>query len=434
MIRLFSKILISIVLTLIMSGQALAQTTPQLFSLGTPKGPRFTVPDIQWPLNHGDASVCLWADDKLCVVTMAMDDNCADKVPWWFAQNDTFGFHFTWFLIAIDISNYNTQYSAGTYGGTWALWRQAFARGNACESHTMTHCNIAYHQTHSFVQDYGLAQKLLRDSIPGNRCYTFAPPGGEYANNIDSAALWYIAIRGGPWAPSQPNLINFRSVSTGGYDSNAVLAMLNKTTRYNNVNYYRGFFGPFCHSVDDGPTGGYMTNKGEIVAFMRSLKAHQSQIWQTVFPDFVRYNMEYATNKLTTVQVSDTLLRYTLSDSMADTIYNYPLSIKIRLNNWTTVHAAQNGSVISCSLLTYNGSKYALIKAVPDKGEIRLTKAATAIIRETSPVWRAPVKHSSRNYFINGRKLLPNQKEIGHVVYLKQNGISGHLTREIDLR
>jgi hypothetical protein len=88
--------------------------------------------------------------------------------------------------------------------------------------------------------------------------------------------------------------------------------------------------------------------------------------------------MEYATQKLTKREVTTALIRYALTDSMADSIYTYPLTIKVRLNNdWQTVQATQNGTAIPCSTFTHSGNLYTLIKAVPDRGEIRLEKGGS---------------------------------------------------------
>ena len=60
---------------------------------------------------------------------------------------------------------------------------------------------------------------------------------------------------------------------------------------------------------------------------------------------------------------------------MRDDIYNYPLTVKVRLaNNWVSLSSTQNGIEIKSEIIQYNGNNYALIKAVPDNGEILLKK------------------------------------------------------------
>jgi hypothetical protein len=44
---------------------------------------------------------------------------------------------------------------------------------------------------------------------------------------------------------------------------------------------------------------------------------------------------------------------------------------------WTGCGATQNNAAIPCSLTMHNSNLYALVKAVPDRGEVRLSKGAT---------------------------------------------------------
>jgi hypothetical protein len=60
---------------------------------------------------------------------------------------------------------------------------------------------------------------------------------------------------------------------------------------------------------------------------------------------------------------------------MDDSVFTIPLTVKIRINNnWNAVIAIQSGEVIPTSFVEHNGNKYILVKAVPDRGEIILTK------------------------------------------------------------
>jgi hypothetical protein len=401
-----------------LSWTVFSQARPQLFRLGGPNGARFAITDPQWPANHGDASACMWPDDKLSAVTIGNDDNLPGDVPYWNHVDSLYGLVHTWWL--------ETLYIGSSMKGTWNLWRTEFAMGNDCESHTVTHASSIMHTQYGYTwdMDYGLSQKKLRDSIPGNGCYTIAYPGGDIPNDPAIAAKYFIAMRGGAGTPSQANSINMLSVNSiyDPTDSNIIVSTINKTTTYQGGNFYRGYNVLWLHGVTDGATTSYQQNKASLIPVWTCIQRHNSVVWPCGFSEGVRYNAEYATNKLTKLEASDSLVRYTLSDSMADSIYTYPLTIKVRLNsNWQTmVHATQNGKAIACSTLTYSGSLYALIKAVPDKGEIRLTKSATGVRNIPSLVRIRNEQGPTRAYDLRGRAIV-SQVENSHGIYLIAN-------------
>jgi len=72
----------------------------QLLNLGAaPRKPRFKVTDRVWPEEHGQADVCLWADDRLATVTFSVDDNICSEHPWWLEMGRKYDFRCTWFVI-----------------------------------------------------------------------------------------------------------------------------------------------------------------------------------------------------------------------------------------------------------------------------------------------------------------------------------------------
>lgn len=72
----------------------------QLLNLeAKPTKPRFKVTDRVWPGEHGQADVCLWAEDKLASVTFGVDDNICSEHPWWIEMGRRYDFRCTWFVI-----------------------------------------------------------------------------------------------------------------------------------------------------------------------------------------------------------------------------------------------------------------------------------------------------------------------------------------------
>ena len=89
----------------------------QLHHLPPAESPRFTLTDRVWPEHPGDAHVCLWKDDKLCALSITIDDNCAPDHPWWIEQGKRFNWRFTWFIIT-------ERVGTGSYWGNWDDWKR----------------------------------------------------------------------------------------------------------------------------------------------------------------------------------------------------------------------------------------------------------------------------------------------------------------------
>ena len=62
-----------------------------------------------------------------------------------------------------------------------------------------------------------------------------------------------------------------------------------------------------------------------------------------------------------------------LADRMDDALFDEPLTLKVRLPDaWRGVRATQGGKVIAAAFVEHDGAPYALVDAVPDRGEIVL--------------------------------------------------------------
>ena len=59
---------------------------------------------------------------------------------------------------------------------------------------------------------------------------------------------------------------------------------------------------------------------------------------------------------------------------MDDRFYDYPLTIKIRLpDGWAKAKAVQNGQEVEVKVVEKDGARFALVQAVPDRGQVVLS-------------------------------------------------------------
>ena len=123
---------------------------------------RFTVTGLVWAPNPGDASICLWGDDKLAAMSFTVDDNCYGNVAWWMETSAQYGFKLTWFLITDRI----TKASNSGFDGTWAQWRVVAAAGHDIESHTAWHLHTELPEWTGIDDEYRIAQEQINARDP----------------------------------------------------------------------------------------------------------------------------------------------------------------------------------------------------------------------------------------------------------------------------
>ncbi len=328
-----------------------------------PKNPRFKITDKVWPEKAGNASICLWDDDKLVALSVTVDDNSAPDVDWWLEKTKAYKFPVTWFVIS---GNVTPQES---YGGTWALWARVLKEGQNVESHSVTHFKDTGPGWKGIDWEYAHSQDQLDANLPGHKVRFLAYPGGKGSDNNDPAvaAKYYNAARGNVGTLNAANKISYMrtnsvsSVNVGNLK--APWADPYKLFEPKNL-YYRGWSIQLFHRVGD---------PAKVQPLFDFIDAKRDDLWLGQFGDVALYGQERDTATLKVEENTSDHIAFTLTDRMADDAFNTPLTVKVRLpDGWNTVTATQNSKAISASVVEHDGAKYALVKAVPDKGQALL--------------------------------------------------------------
>tara|TARA_R110001606_G_scaffold84317_1_gene191916 strand:- start:295 stop:2619 length:2325 start_codon:yes stop_codon:yes gene_type:complete len=346
------------------------------FNLNSTTSPRFTTTDKVWPANVGEADVCLWNDDKLAAFTLTIDDNNEQNIPFWKTMIVKYDFHFTWFVITEAATQYNVQ--------NWNLYNDLASLGSQIDAHDDRNWynNPTGGETNPTDADYlarlqATKTKINTEITAGNNTnLTYAYPFGE--GNETEARKAFIGIRGTNGVLNQANTVNYLDVNSVSspyiYNTEAnrdkyILPLLDKTNKLYGTNYYRGWASTHFHGLDAA---------GEILAdeFLQYL-TDKPDLWVTGFTEVTQYSQSFATHNLTVDNVAESQIKFTLTDDMLDAAFNFPLSVKIKVNNsWASVSAIQNGNSVEAKIITNNGKKFALVKAVPDLGQVTVTGVA----------------------------------------------------------
>jgi peptidoglycan/xylan/chitin deacetylase (PgdA/CDA1 family) len=331
----------------------------------TPKQPRFKVTDRVWPAKPGEADLCLWADDKLAAFCFGVDDNWQSDHAWWLDQQKKYGFPCTWFVIV-------GRVGTGGFWGTWDDWKKLLAAGNDVQSHTVTHLDVTAPGYKGVEWDYAEAIKLLEQNLPGHKVSVLAYPGGTNSdhNSRELAAKYYLAARGTVGTLNAVDKIDYLNVNAtrlhADANSKANWADIHQLLDAKSRQYYRGWGFYFTHNVE----------RNQAVVVMDYLKAHEGDVWVGLFADQARYGQERDTAKLTVTAGAAQSVKFTLTDRMSDQRFDYPLTVKVRLGDgWKAASAKQAGKAVEAKVVEHEGGKFALVKAVPDRGEVEVVAA-----------------------------------------------------------
>ena len=97
--------------------------------------------------------------------------------------------------------------------------------------------------------------------------------------------------------------------------------------------------------------------------------------WIDSFTAVAKYGQERDSATLKTVASTSERIELSLVDRMRDDIFDQPLMLKVRLPDaWTAVTARQGDAAVAAQLVQHEGKPYALVRAVPDRGVVVLTR------------------------------------------------------------
>jgi len=344
-----------------------------------PKEGRFTMSyERVWPAEPGQAHICLWADDKYAAVSVTIDDNCQPDHAWWIEQGEKYGLRFTWFVVTGGIG-----VKTNSFAGTWDDFRKLRRLGHDVQSHTVSHhSDDAKRPDEEVEAQYRDSKKAIEENVPGTQAVCMAYPYGSGKDDI--AARYYIACRGVYGVPNGANRINYMRTGSAAIRPDTVDMLLTgehaSVKWLNRPAHRRSWLTPVYHYVRAGHTkeekDATQARAAEDLAHLASKK---DQIWVDLFRDVACYGMERDTAKLAVTASDDKHIAFTLSDDMDDSLFAYPLTVKVRLpDGWTGAAATQGGKPAEATVVEHTGGRFALIKAVPDRGEVVVRPPAAA--------------------------------------------------------
>jgi hypothetical protein len=355
-----------------------------------------------WSSTIGNASVCMWKDDKEGAFSITIDDNIQNQVNDWIANTEGTDVKLTWFLINQGGSwptNWDPNDVKGSNVSNYSLYANALTKGH----------NVGGHDNRNWYGSGLPAGVVLPDSVKyidriiatkneintnlttptnGYSCLTYAYPYGSFPLSVNGdpwARNQFIALRGVLGGSNKAENANYQNLQItellAGYpwrDNYVRTLFVDKSIGLFNRNNYRGWNIHLFHSLNS------QASKDSALNLVRYLDLKKDSIWAGGFQNVAQYAQSRDTHHLTSSVVDASHIKFTLTDDMNDAMFNYPLTVKVVVPvSWKSAVAIQKGDTLTTRFLTYNGNQYLFVDAVPDGGEVTITGSDVLAVKST---------------------------------------------------
>ena len=325
-------------------------------------------------------SITNWPDNKEGAVSLTFDDGCASHLSLGIPALDARGLKGTFFLITNNV-------------GSWGPWINAADSGHEIGSHTKSHPYLT-DLSLTQVQDELTGSKVAIDAqITSQQCLTLAYPYGIVNSSVASiAGSIFIASRGVSCA-----------INIAPYDFNNVKACSPDPDNFddlyaqtNTAEQQGAWLVTFIHSLNGGSDCWGNWTIDMWTNYLDYLKT--KNLWVGTFGAAAKYIKERGSAALSVSSSSNSQIVLSLTDSLDDTIYDQPLTLRSEVpSDWTSV-TVQQGSNSATVNSTVEGTTAVIYhKAVPDRGLISLTKVASSGNLAPNGIIDTPVTNATLN-------------------------------------
>jgi hypothetical protein len=322
----------------------------------------FLISSVYAKKTGSDYEIGTWQGFSTAALTFTFDDLCPNQVPVAVPLLDKYEIKATFYPII-------------SQNPDWVALKKLAVNGHEIGSHTMTHTDLKGSANQEDELKNSKAE--IEKQIAGSNCITIAYP---YCNPGTESLVskYYVAARGcsGQIESKTPSFLNISSVAVGSETQLTTDQSLK--TKINEAIASKGWLTFLVHGIDND--GGYSSLSSSVLeSTAKYVDENKGVVWASTFSNIVRYIKERNAAVIAEKSVQDQSITLSLTDSLPDSIYNYPITIRRVLpSGWNSASVMQTGSQLVSSIVTIGTTKYVMFDAVPDNGEITINAQKTS--------------------------------------------------------
>jgi peptidoglycan/xylan/chitin deacetylase (PgdA/CDA1 family) len=311
-------------------------------------------------------AITAWPGNKKGAVSLTFDDGCPSHISIGVTSLNARGFKGTFFLYINNIGN-------GSPG--WDAWRNAANNGHEIGSHTISHPYLTTLSLSQVQYEMEGAKAAIDAQITTQKCLTFAYPFGAHNDDVASIANnIYIASRNTN-CPLNSEPINWGSVnSCSPGDLGSLISAADAAEQQGK------WLDHHFHSLDNG-NDCYRDDFFTTAMWMAYLDylTTKNNLYVGTFGSVAKYIRERTSATLLLVSNSSDQIVLSLSDTLADAIYDQPLTIRSEVpSHWIIATVQQGSSTVEVNSTVEGTTTVIYYHAIPDRGYITLRNPQAA--------------------------------------------------------
>ncbi|MGD8779409.1 MAG: polysaccharide deacetylase family protein [Ignavibacteria bacterium] len=311
-----------------------------------------------------------WRGFRAGAVSFTFDDNTPNQISVVLPIFDQYGFKMTFFPVI-------------NWGPNWTALQEAALNGHEIGSHTVSHTNLSSLTDEEQEAELKNSQDVINSYITAQKCLTIAYPYCALGNS-SICNQYYLAARGcsGVIVPKTPSdFMNISSIICGSQGS--IQRASDFTNKADVAASSNGWVVFLIHAIDN-ESGYSPTSSTELKNALDSLSRNNDKFWVSTFSNVARYIKERNNVSVKQISAQDSVITFSVTDTLDNSIYNYPLTIRRVLpEKWSSATISQNGKTISSRIVNVNDNNYVMFDVVPDSGDIKMTKEKITGISES---------------------------------------------------
>ncbi len=360
----------------------------------------FAFTGVDLDSTYGSFTATRWAGNQQSAFSFTFDDGLRSQYDNAFPILTQYGMIGTFYVLppylADSLPGVIWRY------GTWPMFDEMNINGNEIGSHSMNHLHMKTldvgDPNTQGTMHYELyqSQQMINNRFGNSDCITFAYPYGEHNNLIDSlTAIYYESARA---IGSDPNPYMIEENQFFALNSYPVTFSQPRNTPDDDLDELNSFENWISTSIDSGTwavqqihevvpfdslsglisSGSYepITNEWfSLLCDWLYQKREEGSVWIETVANITKYIKERDSYQYQLISVNDQQIQLQLSDSLDNSIYNYPLSGLVKIpGNWQPVYFQQENRIETLEPFVLGNDTLVVANIVPDGGVAALSK------------------------------------------------------------
>lgn len=300
-----------------------------------------------------------WHGNHKGAVSITFDDGLATEYNFAFPALDQRGMKGTFFITTGD--------------ATWPWWIEVANAGHEIGAHGVGHPNFTTISRAEAEYQMATSQAQINANITSQRCLTFAFPYGAANESVATlVGKYFIAGRivNGDLNDPTTDLNRENAFDINYYSLDRMKALTEQASTEGK------WLVPLFHSFDPAEYPYLAWTQQMFLSYLDYLKAETPELWVAPFGTVIKYMRERGAATLSVSSQTDNAIELKLTDTLDNTIFNHPLTIRSEVPvNWPKVTMQQGTTVTDLTPVVDQGTWVVYYDALPDQGLIRLTNA-----------------------------------------------------------